>query len=359
MGGAPGFFDVDDRLKRLSDLGDQLEAYGRVVDFEAFRADLEKALAYTSGAHGGRPPFDPVMMLKVLVIQTANNLSDERTEFLINDRLSFMRFLGLGLSDRVPDARTIWLYRERLTKAGAIQPLFERFDAMLREAGFIAMGGQIVDASLVAAPKQRNTREEKDDIKAGHIPAEWAAKPAKLRHKDRDARWTVKFTKAKQKPDGTKPLVDIAIPTFGYQNHIAIDRRFGLIRRWLATDAAAYEGAKLREGLLDKINTARTVWADTAYRSAANETFLEKTGFVSRIHRKKPKGRPMPEVTRRANSLKSKVRSRVEHVFAEQKSRMGLFVRTIGIARATAKIGLGNFVYNMKRLIFLKQTAAA
>lgn len=117
MGTAPGFFDVDERLRRLSDLGDQLEVYGRVVDFEVFRPDLERALAYTSGPHGGRPPYDPVMMLKVLVIQTANNLSDERTEFLINDRLSFMRFLGLGLSDRVPDARTIWLIRERLTKA--------------------------------------------------------------------------------------------------------------------------------------------------------------------------------------------------------------------------------------------------
>ena len=359
MGRAAGLFDVDDRLKRLSDLGDQLEAYGRVVDFEAFRPELEKALAYTSGVHGGRPPFDPVMMLKVLVIQTANSLSDERTEFLINDRLSFMRFLGLGLSDRVPDARTIWLYRERLTKAGAIQPLFERFDAMLRAAGFIAMSGQIVDASLVAAPKQRNTKAEKDGIKAGRIPAEWAAKPAKLRHKDRDARWTVKFTKAKQSKDGTKPPVDIAIPIFGYANHIAIDRRFGFIRRWLASDAAAYEGAKLREGLLDKTNTARTVWADTAYRSAANEAFLEKHGFVSRIHRKKPKGKSMPEATRRANSLKSKVRSRVEHVFAEQKSRMGLFIRTVGIARAATKIGLANLAYNMKRLIFLQRAATA
>ena len=128
------------------------------------------------------------MMFKILVIQTANNLSDERTEFLINDRLSFMRFLGLGLSDRVPDARTIWLFREKLTRAGAIKPLFERFDAALREAGLIAMGGQIVDASLIAAPKQRNTEDEKQAIKQGHIPEDWKAKPAKLRQKDRDAR---------------------------------------------------------------------------------------------------------------------------------------------------------------------------
>lgn len=359
MRGTPGFFDVDDRLQRLSDLGDQLEAFRTAVDFEVFRSDLVAALDYTNGPQGGRPPFDPVMMFKILVIQAANNLSDERAEFLINDRLSFMRFLGLGLSDRVPDARTIWLFREKLTKAGVIKTLFERFDDAVRGSGYIAMSGQIIDASLVAAPKQRNTDDEKKAIKDGRIPQDWKAKPAKLRHKDRDARWTVKFTKAKEKADGSKPPVDIAIPAFGYRNHIGIDRGFGFIRTWMVTDAAAYEGARLREDLLDRTNTAKTVWADTAYRSAANETFMAKNGFVSRVHRKKPKGRPMPQAMRRANNAKSKVRARVEHVFAEQKGRMGLFIRTIGIARATTKIGMANIVYNIKRLIFLQRAAAA
>jgi IS5 family transposase len=354
-----GFFDVDDRLKRLSALGDQLEAFRAVVNFEMFRPDLDAALAYSDGAQGGRPPFDPVMMFKVLVIQTTNNLSDERAEFLINDRLSFMRFLGLGLSDRIPDARTIWLFREKLTKAGSIGPLFERFDATLRQSGYIAMSGQIVDASLIAAPRQRNTNEEKAAIKEGRTPDDWKEKPAKLRQKDRDARWTVKFTRAKPREDGSTPPVDLAIPIFGYQNHISIDRGFGFIRKWSATDAAAYEGRRLREGLLDKTNTASAVWADTAYRSKANEEFMEKNGFVSHVHRKKPKGRAMPEALSRANNAKSKVRSRVEHVFAQQKARMDLFIRTIGIARATVKIGLANLVYNLKRLMFLRRIAEA
>jgi IS5 family transposase len=271
MRGQPGFFDVDERLQRLSDLGDQLLAFTGAVDFEAFRVDLNAALAYSDGSQGGRPPFDPVMMFKVLIIQATNNLSDERAEFLINDRLSFMRFLGLGLQDRAPDARTIWLFREKLTRAGAIETLFGRFDAILRQAGYIAMSGQIVDASLIAAPRQRNTQEEKQAIKEDRIPDAWKDKPAKLRQKDRDARWTVKFTKAKQREDGSTPPVDIAIPVFGYQNHVSIDVRFGLIRRWSATDAAAYEGARLRKDLLDKSNTASGVWADTAYRSKANE----------------------------------------------------------------------------------------
>lgn len=198
------------------------------------------------------------------MIQAINSLSDERCEFLISDRLSFMRFLGLGLSARVPDGRTISLIREKLTKAGAIEALFDRFDAALRASGYTAMGGQIVDAGLIAAAKQRNTEGEKNDLKEGCVPEDWEAKPAKLRRKDRDTKWTVKFPKAKERPDGSKPPVDIAIPTFGYQNHISIDRQFGLIRKWQATDAAAYEGARLREGLLDKTNTASHVWADTA-----------------------------------------------------------------------------------------------
>ena len=228
---------------------------------------------------------------------------------------------------------------------------------MLRQAGYIAMSGQIVDASLVAAPRQRNTDDEKQAINQGRIPANWKAKPAKLRHNDRDARWTAKFTKAKPRDDGSMPPVDLAIPLFGYQNHVSIDRRFGFIRRWAATDAVAYEGRRLRQGLLDKSNTASGVWADTAYRSAANETLLTKYGFVSHIHRKKPKGRAMPDTMRRANNAKSKIRARVEHVFAEQKDRMGLFIRTIGIARATIKIGMANLVYNIKRLIFVRNLA--
>ena len=359
MRGQSGFFDVDERLKRLSGLGDHLEAFAAAVDFEIFRDDLVATLGYSDGLLGGRPPFDPVMMFKILVIAAMDNLSDERAEFLINDRMSFMRFLGLSLADRVPDARTIWLFREKLTKAGAIDALFVRFDAALRASGFIAMSGQIVDATLVAAPRQRNTEDEKKAIKEGRIPEDWKSHPAKLRQKDRDARWTVKFTKAKMKEDGSKPPCDIAIPVFGYQNHISIDRGFGFIRKWSATDAAAYEGARLREGLLDKSNTASSVWADTAYRSAANEGFMEKNGFVSRVHRKKPKGKPMPDAMCRANAEKSKVRSRVEHVFAEQKDRMGLFIRTVGIARAKAKIGMANLVYNFKRLAFLERMAAA
>ncbi|GAD11650.1 transposase and inactivated derivatives (plasmid) [Gluconobacter frateurii NBRC 103465] len=184
----PGFFDVEERLAQLSGLGDQLEAFSRIVDFEVFRPELDKALAYADGSKGGRPPFDSVLMFKILVIQTLNNLSDERAKYLINDRLSFMRFLGLELSGRVPDAKTVWLFRERLTQVGATEGLFYRFDTTLRNAGYLPMSGQILDATLVAAPKQRNANAEKEDLRKGRIPQDWQDKPAKLSHKDRHAR---------------------------------------------------------------------------------------------------------------------------------------------------------------------------
>jgi transposase, IS5 family len=162
-----GFFDLPDHLKRLSEAGDPLEEMDRVIDFEAFRPALDAALAYSGGAKGGRPPYDPVMMLKVLILAAQNNVSDARMEFLIRDRLSWMRFLGFKLGHSTPDENTIRLFRERLTAAGAIRSLFEEFDRQLRRAGYLAMGGQIIDASLVAAPRQRNTLEEKAAIKAG------------------------------------------------------------------------------------------------------------------------------------------------------------------------------------------------
>ena len=354
----PGFFDLSDRYEALSAAGDPLERLSAVVDFELFRGPLLAALRRSPRNKGGRPPFDPVLMFKILVLQALYSLSDEATEFQIKDRLSFQRFLGVGLEGTVPDATTVWLFRERLVKAKAIDRLFARFDAALKDRGYLAMGGQIIDATVVPAPKQRNTQEEKTAIKEGRIPREWA--PAKVRQKDRDARWSIKYTKAKVQagadPKATKP-VDLAIPMFGYKNHIGIDRAHGLIRTWEASAANAHDGARLPD-LISKENTASGVWADTAYRSKKNEAFLARGMFTSNIHQKRLPRRPLPERIARANAKRSKVRAAVEHVFAGQKHRMGLVVRTIGIARARIKIGMANLVYNFQRLAWLEGRTA-
>lgn len=351
-----GFFDVPEHLRRLSEAGDPLEVLAAAIDFEAFRPVLEEALAYGDGAKGGRPPYDPVAMFKVLVLAAQNNVSDARMEFLIRDRLSWLRFLGLELGRPTPDENTIRLFREKLTKAGAIQRLFEQFDAQLRTAGYLAMGGQIVDATLVAAPRPRNTAEEKAQIKAGRTAAEiWPDWPAKAAQKDVDARWTVKMGRPRPPPEPDTPkraaLPEIAIPVFGYKSHVSVDRRFGFIRRFAVTDAAAHDGALLAD-LVDQTNTACAVWADTAYRSQKNEAWLRANGRLSCVQRKKPAGRPMPAHIARGNATRSKVRARVEHVFAEQKDRMGLFIRTIGQVRAEAKVGLANLAFNMRRFLF-------
>lgn len=352
-----GLFGLSDHLKRLSAHGDPLEELGRIIDFEAFRRVLVAALAYGDGAKGGRPPYDPVAMFKVLVLAAQNNVADARMEYLIRDRLSWLRFLGFDLGAATPDANTIRLFREKLSEAGALDAVFTAFDRQLKERGYLAMGGQIVDATLVAAPKQRNTADEKAAIKDGKTADEiWPDEPARAAQKDTDARWTLKFAKARPLANG-KPGIDIAIPSFGYKSSISICRAFGFIRKGKVTDGARFDGRMLRD-VVTNDNTASDVWADTAYRSQANEKWLKRQGRVSRIHRKKPRGKPMPERIAKANAAKSKVRARVEHVFAHQKAKMGLFIRTIGLHRAEAKITLANLAYNMNRLIFHERRAA-
>jgi IS5 family transposase len=362
-----GFWSIEDRLAEISATGDPLETLNATVNFERFRSILEAAAGRRRGPKGGRPSLDVVLKFRMLVLQSLHGLSLEATERMVRDRLSWMRFCGLGISDTVPDANTLWECggsensvgrcfpdkREALIKADALDALFQELDRAINQAGFIPRAGQIIDASLIAAPRQCNSDGEKAAIKAGKTAQEiWPDKPAKAAQKDTNARWTVKYSKAKTSADGSKP-VDLAIPTFGYKSHISIDCQNGIIRRQIITDAAQHDGARLREGLIQTANTGSRVWADTAYRSAENEVWLTSNGMVSEIHRKKPRGRAMPKRTSRANGRKSVVRSKVEHVFGHQKDRMGLVIRTIGLARAKATITMANMVYNMARLRWL------
>ena len=262
-----GLFGLSDHLKRLSAYGDPLEELGRIIDFEGFRPTLAAALAYGDGSKGGRPPYDPVAMFKVLILAAQNNVSDARMEYLIRDRLSWLRFLGFDLGAATPDANTIRLFREKLTEAGALDTLFADFDRQISARGYLAMGGQIVDATLVAAPKQRNTADEKAAIKAGKAAGDiWPDEPARAAQKDTDARWTLKFAKAKPTPDG-KPGIDIAIPSFGYKSSISICRNFGFIRKCKVTDAARFDGRMLRD-VVSNDNTASDV-RDLAKRLSA------------------------------------------------------------------------------------------
>ncbi|MEJ2408584.1 MAG: transposase, partial [Novosphingobium sp.] len=194
------FSIFDERYAALSAAGDPLEKPGGLIDFEIFRPALDAALPRSDGSRRGRPPLDAVMMFKTLILQVLYGLSDAQAEFQILDRRSFGPFLGLDDGDNTPDETTIWRFREALVRADAIEALFARFDAHLKSLGYLAMGGQIVDASIIPAPRQRMTDdmtdnmtdEERAIVREGGIPPAWAAKPARLAQKDRDARRTLK-----------------------------------------------------------------------------------------------------------------------------------------------------------------------
>jgi transposase, IS5 family len=358
MAGQPGLFDLDERYASLSSAGDPLERLAAVVDFELFRAALDAALERSDRAKGGRPPYDPVLMFKVLVLQTLYALSDDQTEYQLKDRLSFMRLCGLALEDRVPDAKTIWLFREQLTRAGAIERLFQRFDAVLRDAGYLAMGGQIVDATVIQARRPRLRKDEKATVKGGGIPDGWSK--AKRAQMDTDGRWTLKRGRKRSAERGEpheRSRSELVIPVFGYKNHLCIDRRHGFIRRFAVTDAARHDGRQLGR-VLDPHNTASAVWADAAYRSAANVALLARRGLAPQFQRPRPRSRPMPPHIARGNATRARVRVAIEHVFAAQKCRLGLVLRSVGLARATARLGLANLVTNMTRLVWFVTRAA-
>lgn len=342
MTGQPGFFDVQDRYEALSRAGDPLEGLRTMIPWESFRKPLKKTLQRKDRSAGGRPPFDDVLMFKVLVLQALYNLSDDQTEYQIRDRLSFMRFLGLDMDGVVPDAKTVWLFRERLAQAGAVEKLFARFDRHLEEKGLMASGGQIIDASIIPVPRQRNNREENDAIKAGEMPKEWGKKPAKLRQKDVDARWTVKNEEN----------------FYGYKNHVNADKTHKLIRRYHVTAANLHDTNAFDE-VFDANNTAKDIWADGAYRSKEREEDLKARGYRSHIHHKGTRGHHLSEAKQAVNTRRSRTRARVEHVFGAQAQMGGKLMRSIGGVRARASLGMKNLVYNMQRFLFLTRPAPA
>jgi IS5 family transposase len=337
-----GFFDLSDRYANLDAKRDPLVEIDAVVPWEEFRSVLEGVWRKPDAerkSRAGRRPWDAVLMFKTLVLSALHNLSDDQIEYQVRDRLSFMRLLGLGLEDRVPDAKTVWLYREGLAKAGLVEALFGQFDGYLARQGYIARGGQILDASIVPVPRNHNTRDENKAIKGGDVPEGWADKPAKRSQKDTDARWTKKHGKSH----------------YGYKNRVNVDRKHKLVRRYHVSDAALHDSQAV-DHLLMKGNTGAGVWADAAYRSEEMEAKLRDRKLKSRIHRKGKRGKPLTEQAKGSNRTKSSVRVRVEHVFGAQANDMGgTLVRTIGMVRAKAKIGMKNLAYNMRRLVQLRR----
>ena len=335
-----GFWDESLRLEKLSQLGDSLERLNKAINWEIFRPSLNKVFKKEAKGAGGRPPFDYVLMFKILVLQRIYNLSDDQAEYQINDRMSFMRFLGLHLGDRVPDAKTIWLFRDMLTKANIMRELFDVFNKQLEDAHLITRTGTIVDATFVDAPRQRNSKDENDERRAGNIPEEWQ-KPEnknKLRQKDLDATWTRKGGELH----------------YGYKDHVKADADSKLITDYAVTTASTHDSQPMPEMINE---TDNVVYADSAYWGKPVAEKLPEN-VINMIHERGTKKKPLSEEQRANNRKKSTVRCRIEHIFGFMTNSMhGITVRTIGIDRATFNIGLLNLIYNLCRFEFLSRPA--
>jgi IS5 family transposase len=333
--GQRGFWDDQKRVAKLQEKKPVLKRLADSIPWESFRPLLDKGYAHERKSNAGRKRIDPLILFKMLVLQQLFNLSDLELEFQVNDRRSFEEFVGLGVMNSIPDATTVAFFRDRLLKAGVIEELFEMFESYLRSQGLQARGGQIIDATLVPVPKQRNTREENEEIKAGRLPEGWDKNPDRLRQKDLDARWVKKND----------------INYYGYKNSICIDVDHGFIRRYAVTPANIHDSQMLPR-LLDPENEHDFVWADSAYSGECFADLLSLGGFESLIHEKGARNHPLSDEAKKMNRVKSAIRACVEHVFGCMTMSMGgKLTRKIGLERTEVWWGLKNLTFNFLRYL--------
>ena len=296
-----GLFDDHFLMEKLTKLGDPLQKLSNYINWDIFKAPLDKAFAEETKdwSKGGRPPFDKLVLFKALLIQSLYNLSDDQLEYQITDRASFKRFLGLKKSDKVPDSKTFWHFREQLIEKDLIMSLFTTFNETLDAAGVFANEGKMVDASFVEAPRQRNSREENKHIKeTGTAPKEWDDKPNKKRQKDINARWTKKNNST----------------FYGYKNHVKSDTKTKLIERFEVTDASVHDSQPV-ETLLTEKDEDQPFYADSAYTGEEQEKVYKRKKVINRVNEKGYRNKPLTDEQKAGNREKSKTRARVEHIF--------------------------------------------
>lgn len=330
-----GLFDEQFRLDKLSMQSDPLVKLRKHIDFEIFRKPLQDYFeAGKDRSQGGRPGFDYVMMFKILILQHYYNLSDDNTEYAILDRLSFMRFLGLTISDTVPDAKTIWNFKNELSKGNLVEKLFSLLDRTLEKRKIIMHKGKMVDASIIEVPIQRNSRDENNQLKQGNVPDDWKNNPAKLNQKDIDAKWTTQKGKH----------------YYGYKDHIKADVKTKLITGYKVTPANVREADVLAE-LLDSKDRGQRLFADKAYYGEETKKLLKKKGITSRIHQKGCRYKKLTEKQIAVNTRKSKTRARIEHIFGFMSNSMNrMYIRVRSLIKANISIGLMNITYNLFRV---------
>jgi IS5 family transposase len=300
------------------------------LNWKQFEWRLNKALKRLEKdpKKGGRPPFDPLVMFKIVVLQSYYQLSDDEMEFQLYDRLSFRQFVGLKDGNKIPDAKTIWFFKDLLSQTNAMKKLFEIFGEHLANLGLQARGGQIIDASIQEVRKPRSRREEAYETDAAKA------------QRDGDADFTKKNGKR----------------YFGYKNHINMDKRHKFIRSYDATPASPHDSQHF-EAVFDEENTGSEIYADSAYRGGKCDELVNAKALKDKRQHRAYRNKPLTGHQERANKSRSKVRALVEHAFAPLKNWAKRFqIRSIGLKRAAFSIGLGNLIYNMRRLLFLEKS---
>lgn len=328
-------FADEHHRKKIDTLGDPLAEIESYIDFAALATEVDRVAPRPVSPQGGRPPYPTETMVRILVLKRLYNLSDEQMEYQLLDRMSYKRFCGLANAVNIPDRTTVWTFENRIGEAGA-KVLFDGVTTQLLKHGFMARGGQIVDATLVPAPKQRNSRDENKLVKESAMPADW--KPAKRRQKDTDATWTKKHGKNH----------------FGYKLSINVDAKYKVIRQF-ETGTASTHDSKHFDAVIDRANTSRDVYADRGYTSADRENWLKEHGYRNQIQRKAKRNKPLSECQLRRNHRIAKTRARVEHVFASIEQMGGKLIRTIGQARANFALTMMAACYNLKRLVYFRK----
>jgi len=326
----PDLFAHEAHKRKIDTLGDPLQLIDEHIDFVQLAGLIDGLFPRPDGSKGGRPPYPTEVMVRVLVLKRLYNLSDEQVEYQLLDRMSFRRFCGLSDSATIPDRNTVWHFQQRIGVEGATA-LFQGVDAQIEQHGYIARGGQIIDATLVAAPIQRLTNKDKQALAEGQIPEDW--NEAKRRQKDVDATHTKKHGKWHH----------------GYKLSTSVDVKHKFIRKIHTSTASEHDSLHF-EDVLDMGNTGSAVFADRGYTSKQHSQLLEVLGLKDHIQRKKPKGKPLGKRQVSRNQRIAKTRARGEHPYAQIRHMGGKLIRTIGQARATAAMTMMATCYNIKRL---------
>lgn len=333
----PDLFESQDRIEKLKRQNNSLIKLKKYIDWSFFGKEIDRQLPEVDYSKGGRPPISRELMFRILVLQHMFNLSDDGMEYQILDRNSFMEFLGLKTFKDIPDAKTIWLVRDQLSKLGILDDLFVKFNNQLIQGGIIINKGTITDATIIETPKQRNTKEENAIIKEGKGEDLWEDNLNKKQQKDIDARWL--------KKDGQN--------YFGYKDHVVVDVDSKLIIDFEVTPANEHDSQLMPE-FIDRNPEAEVMYGDSAYISAEISDKLAFNGIENKIHEKGRRNKPLTKTQFKSNRRKSKIRARVEHVFGMiAKGMGGLMFQVRSLKRVTAKITLMNLTYNIKRLIYL------